>query len=40
MFRFYTTDGASGKHNMLSYILHLILCIGVYELALLARFVA
>jgi hypothetical protein len=38
--RFYSTDGASGMHYMFSQILHLILCVGVHGLGLLATFVA
>jgi hypothetical protein len=40
MFRIYSTNGACGRQYMFSQILHLIPCIGVNGLGLLARFVA
>jgi hypothetical protein len=40
VFRFYFTDGASGRHSMFSQIFQIILCIGVQGLGLLASFVA
>jgi hypothetical protein len=35
----YSTDGTSGRHKMVSQILHLIPCVGFHGLGLLARFV-
>jgi hypothetical protein len=37
MFSFYSTDGTSGRHKMVSQILHLILCIDFHGLGLLHK---